>query len=302
MKKIAIMAALAFAATASLAQVTLSGRIAEFVDSTKTGSTTVNSLVNDSSRVIVKAEETLGRGLTARVVIDTTIAADDPKAGSATQIGDRQSTVGLVSKFGSIDLGRKEHSQYITSKNADPFMGTTYASISPDVINDRSRRIGDAAFVGVNLGPVTASYDRSFYTSPTTADATAWSLSGKVGPVTAAVARFETGVDYTNVVTLSGQVAGVTLSTIQSQDKSGTVETKGQLYGASVPVAGTPVTIKGSYGIKTGLTAGDVKAYNLGVNYAFSNRTSVLVAVRDVNTGGTASDVKQYGVGLIHSF
>jgi predicted porin len=302
MKKIVLATVLAVSALSASAQVTLSGRIAPFADSTKTGTTTVNSLVNDASRIIVRAEESLGRGLTARVVIDTAIAVDDPKAGSATQLGDRQATVGLASKVASIDLGRKEHSQYLAVKAADPFGGTTYASVSPDVINDRSRRIGDAVFVGANVGPVTAAYDRSFYTSPTTAEATSWSLGGKVGPVTAAVARFETGADYTNLVTLSGRVAGVTLSTVQSEDKTGAVETKGQLYGVNVPVAKTPVTLRASYGIKTGLAAGDVKAYNVGVHYAFSKRTGVLVAVRDVNAGGTANDVKQYGVGLIHSF
>ena len=302
MKKIALATVLAVSAFAASAQVTVSGRIAEFVDSTKTGSTTVNSLVNDSSRFTVRAEEKIGKGLTARVVVDTTIAADDPKAGSSTQLGDRQSTVGLSSKFGSIDLGRKEHSQYIVMKNADPFSGATYASVSPDVINDRSRRMGDAAFVGLNVGPVTAAYDRSMYTAPATAEATSWSLGGKVGPVTAAVARFESGADHTNVLTLSGQVAGVTLSTIQSEDKTGAVETKGRLYGATVPVHGTPVTLRGSFGTKTGLVAGDVKVYNLGVNYAFSKRTSALVAYRNVDAGGTANDVKQYGVGLVHSF
>jgi len=302
MKKIVLATVLAVSAVAASAQVTLTGRIAEFVDSTKTGSTTVNSLVNDASRVIVRAEEKFGKGLTARVVVDTTIAADDPRAGSATQLGDRQSTVGLSSKFGSIDLGRKEHSQFLAIKAADPFGGATYASISTDMINDRSRRMGDAAFVGAKVGPVTASYDRSMYTNPATAEATSWSLGGKLGPVTAAVARFETGNDYTNLVTLSGQVAGVTLSTIQSEDKTGVVETKGRLYGATVPVHGTPVTLRGSFGTKTGLAAGEVKAYNLGVNYAFSKRTSALVAYRNVDAGGTANDVKQYGVGLIHSF
>ena len=302
MKKIVLATVLAVSAFTASAQVNLSGRIATFADSTKTGTTTVNSLVNDASRIIVKAEESLGRGLTARVVVDTTVAADDPRAGSATQLGDRQATVGLGSKFGFVDLGRKEHSQYLAVKAADPFGGTTYASVSPDVINDRSRRIGDAVFLGTTVGPVSAYYDRSFYTSPTTAEATSWSLGGKVGPVTAALARFESGADYTNLVTLSGQVAGVTLSTVQSEDKTGAVETKGQLYGVNVPVAKTPVTIKATYGIKTGLVAGDVKAYNVGVNYAFSKRTSVLVALRDVNAGGTANDVKQYGVGLVHSF
>ena len=302
MKKIVLATVLAVSAFTASAQVTLSGRIAPFVDSTKTGSTTVNSLVNDASRFTVKAEESLGRGLTARVVVDTTVAVDDPKAGSATQLGDRQSTVGLANKLVSVDLGRKEHSQYLAVKAADPFGGTTYASVSPDVVNDRSRRMGDSAFFGANVGPVTASYDRSMYTNPATAEATSWSLGGKVGPVTAAVARFETGSDYTNLVTLSGQVAGVTLSTIQSEDNTAGVETKGRLYGATVPLVGTPVTLKGSYGIKTGLAAGDVKAYNLGVNYAFSKRTGLLVAVREVNAGGTSNDVKQYGVGLVHSF
>ena len=301
MKKIVLATVLAVSALAASAQVTVYGRIAEFVDSTQTGSVKVNSLVSDSSRVGFKAEEKIG-GLTARVVVETTVAADDPKAGAATQLGDRQSTIGIGYKFGSIDLGRKEHSEYITMKNADPFAGATYASVSPDVINVRDKRIGDGAFLGATVGPVTATYDRSMYTAPATLEATSWSLGGTAGPVTAAVARFASGVDYTNVVTVSGQVVGVTLSTIQSEDKTGVVKTKGHLYGASVPVPGTPLTAKVSYGIKTGLKAGDVKAYNIGVNYAFSKRTSALFAVREVNAGGTANDVKQYGLGLVHSF
>jgi predicted porin len=302
MKKIALATILATVAFAASAQVTVYGRIATFVDSTKTGATEINSLVNDSSRIGFKAEENLGKGLTARVVVETTIAADDPKAGAATQLGDRQSTVGLSSKFGFVDLGRKEHSQYIAIKNADPFAGATYASVSPDVINIRDKRLGDAVFLGTTLGPVTATVDRSQYTASTTAEATSWSLSGKAGPVTVAAARFTTGNDYTNMVTASGELAGVTLSTIQSEDKTGAVETKGHLYGVSAPIPGTAITAKASYGIKTGLKTGDVKAYNLGVNYAFSKRTSVMVAYRNVDTNGTASDVKQYGVGLVHAF
>ena len=302
MKKIVLATVLAVSAFTASAQVTVYGRVAEFVDSTKTGSTTVNSLVNDSSRIGIRAQEALGRGLTARVVVETTVAADDPKTGSSTQLGDRQSTVGLASKFASVDLGRKEHSQYIAMKNVDPFGGGNYATINSDINNDRSKRLGDTVFVSANVGPVTASYDRSMYSNPATVDANSWSLGGKVGPVTAAIARFETGADYTNVVTLSGQVAGVTLSTIQSEDKTGAVETKGQLYGVTVPVAKTPVTLRGSYGIKTGLAAGDVTAYNLGAGYAFSKRTSVLVAYRNVDAAGTDNDIKQYGVGLVHSF
>jgi predicted porin len=301
MKNTILATMLALATTAASAQVSVYGRLSEFVDSTKTGTTTVKSLVNDSSRIGFKAEEKLGTGLTARVVVETSVAADDPKTGAATQLGDRQSTVGLTSKFGSVDLGRKEHSEYITMKTADPFGGANYASVSPDVINVRDKRIGDGAYLGTTIGPVSATYDRSMYTNPATAEATSWSLASKVGPVTAAVARFASGADHTNVVTVSGKVAGLELSTIQSTDKTGAVETKGHFYGVTAPI-NAAVSVKGSYGTKTGLAAGEVKAYNLGVNYAFSKRTVASVAYRSVDAGGTANDVKQVGLGLTHSF
>lgn len=301
MKNTILATMLALATTAASAQVTVYGRLGEFVDSTKTGTTTVKSLVNDSSRFGIRAEEKLGTGLTARAVVETSVAADDPKTGSATQLGDRQSTVGLASRFGSVDLGRKEHSEYITMKNADPFGGGNYATITSDINNDRSKRIGDGAYLATNVGPVNVTYDRSMYTAPATLEATSWSMGGKIGPVTAAVARFASGVDHTNVVTVSGKVAGLELSTIQSKDKTGVVETKGQMYGVTAPINNT-VSVKGSFGTKTGLAAGDVKAYNLGVNYAFSKRTSASFAYRNVNAGGTANDVKQVGLGLTHNF
>jgi len=301
MKKIALATLLAATTMVATAQVSVYGKISEFADSTQTGTVKINSLVNDSSRFGIKAEEKLGHGLSARVIVETSVAADDPKAGATTQLGDRQSTIGLSSKFGTIDLGRKEHSEYITVKNADPFSGATYASVSVDVVNTRDRRIGDGVYLATNIGPVSAMYDRSMYTSPAVLEATSWSLSGKLGPVTAAVARFESGTDYTNVITATGKLDGVELSTIQTEDKTGTIATKGHFYGVTAPVTG-PLSVKASYATKTGLAAGEVKAYNVGVNYAFSKRTNMLVAYRNVDAGGTSNDVKQVGIGLSHSF
>ena len=301
MKNTILATMLVLAATAASAQVVVYGRLSEFVDSTKTGDTTVKSLVNDSSRIGFKAEEKLSNGLTVSAVVETSIAADDPKTGATTQLGDRQSTIGMASKFGSFDLGRKEHSEYRTIKAADPFGGAVYGSISSDIVNDRSRRIGDGAFLNTNVGPVNVAYDRSMYSNPATPEATAWSIGGAIGPVTTAVSRFSTGTDYTNLVTVSGKVAGLTLSTIQSEDKIGAVETKGHFYGVSTPVT-REITAMGSFGTKTGLTAGDVKAYNLGVNYAFSKRTNASVAYRSLDAAGTANDVTQFGVGLTHRF
>jgi predicted porin len=301
MKKTILATILVLAATTAAAQVVIYGRVSQFVDSTQTGAATVKSLVNDASRIGFRAQEKLSNGLTANVVVETSIAADDPRTGANTQLGDRQSTVGLASKFGSFDLGRKEHSQFIAIKAADPFGGPTYGSISSDIINDRSRRIGDGTFLNTRIGPVNIAYDRSMYTNPATAEATAWSIGGKVGPITAAVARFETGANYTNVLTASGKVAGITLSTIQSEDKTGAIETKGHFYGVSAPVT-KEIRAIGSFGTKTGLAAGDFKAYNIGVNYAFSKRTNTTIAYRRLDAGGTANDVKQFGVGLTHRF
>jgi predicted porin len=301
MKKIALATLLAATTMVATAQVSVYGKISEFADSTQTGTVKINSLVNDSSRFGIKAEEKLGHGLSARVVVETSIAADDPKAGATTQLGDRQSTIGLSSKFGTIDLGRKEHSEYITMKNADPFGGANYASVSVDVVNTRDKRIGDGVYLATNFGAVSAMYDRSMYTAPATLEATSWSIGGKLGPVAAAVARFESGTDYTNVITATGKLAGLELSTIQTEDKTGKIATKGHFYGVTAPVTG-PLSVKASYATKTGLVAGETKAYNVGVNYAFSKRTNVLVAYRNVNAGGTVNDVKQVGFGLSHSF
>ena len=301
MKKIAIATLLAATTLVATAQVSVYGKISEFTDNTKTGTVKVNSLVNDSSRFGIKAEEKLGHGLSARVVVETSVVADDPKVGAATQLGDRQSTIGLSSTYGSIDLGRKEHSEYITMKNADPFGGANYASVSVDVVNVRDKRISDGTYLATSFGPVSATYDRSMYTAPATLEATSWSLSGKLGPVTTAVARFASGVDYTNVVTVAGKVVGVELSTIQTEDKTGIVKTKGHFYGVTAPVTG-PLSVKVSYGNKTGLAAGEVKAYNVGFNYAFSKRTNAMFAYRTVDAGGKTNDVKQVGLGLSHSF
>jgi predicted porin len=55
------------------------------------------------------------------------------------------------------------------------------------------------------------------------------------------------------------------------------------------------VTTKVSYGTRS---LGDVKAYNLGADYALSKNTAISVAYRNVNS----ADTKQMGVGLTHRF
>ncbi len=101
MKKLVLAAFLAVASLAATAQVSVYGLVREYVDNTKVGNTTVTSMVDDTSRIGFKANEALGNGLSARVVVETGFSGNDAALGADTKLGNRQSTVGLASKNGS---------------------------------------------------------------------------------------------------------------------------------------------------------------------------------------------------------
>ena len=84
--------------------------------------------------------------------------------------------------------------------------------------------------------------------------------------------------------------------TYTHSDDKGVVKSKGDLIGAAKAFG--PYTAKASYG----RTNQDVNAYSVGVGYAFSKRTDLEVAYRNVDKVGASADVAQVGVGLIHRF
>ena len=108
MKKITLAALLAVATLGASAQVTISVKYSIWEDSTKTGSARSGSVVTDpTSNINITAKEDLGGGLSARAVVETTIGTTNTVDGTSnTQLGDRQSTVGLASKMGSIAVFR----------------------------------------------------------------------------------------------------------------------------------------------------------------------------------------------------
>jgi len=138
---------------------------------------------------------------------------------------------------------------------------------------------------------VTVSYDRT--QGGTGIDATSYGAVATFAGFTATAARFEQGTETSTVVGLSTNVAGTRLTYTHS-DNEGVVNSKGDLIGVAKTFGS--YTAKASYG----RTNTDVKAYSVGVGYAFSKRTDVEVAYRNVNT--TAQDIAQVGVGLIHRF
>lgn len=298
MKKIAIAAALAVTSLVASAQVTVSGKVSQWVDSTSTGGNKVTAMpLEPTSNIGFTAREDLGNGLSARAVVETSLRGNSVDGSNNTQLGDRQSTVGLANRLGSVDLGRNVHSQFLAVSNNDPF-NTLYGSVAGDVHNLRGLRFSNGTFISVSpIAGMTATYDRS-NNAPGQADATAASVSGRLAMINATAAVYESGAEKSTVVGANTKFGNTTVSYVHSDNQSLTVgETKkGDLVGVAHKIGA--YTAKASYG----RTNTEVKAYNLGVDYALSKRTEVGVAYRNVNLAGTSQDIKQIGAGLTLRF
>ena len=295
MKKVLLALTLAVAGVAS-AQVGIYGRVGTYLDNTKTGTATVQGMANDLSHFGIRATENLGGGLTARATYETYIQANSPET-STTAFGDRQSTVGIAHKMGSVDLGRSVHTHFLAVSNNDPF-GTLIGSSAADVHNLRGLRLSNAAFTSVNFGNVSASFDRSTGAVGTAADPYAASLVAAVGPAVLTYARYEAGAETSDVLAARAKFGATTVYGIASDNKGTTANTnRGQLVGAAHNLGG-PITVKASYGrIENG-----IKSYNVGAEYAFSKKTYAQVLYRTVEGTSAATDVKQVAGGLVVQF
>lgn len=293
MKKAIISAALMATAALASAQVTVYGRLNATVDSTKTNTATVNSMINDASRIGFRVSEDLGHGLSARAVVETAIASHDPTTGGDTQLGNRQSTVGLAAKAGSLDLGRHLHGVFTTLADGDAF-GAGYGSLAGDVHNLRGLRMSNAVFARFTALPgVAVGMDRTHTAAGT--EATVYSVSGKIAGVAVAAARFDQGAEKSTVAS-AAVTRGNTGVFYSYSDNEGAVNSQGHLVGVSQKLGA--VTAKAGYG----RTNSEVRAYNVGAEYAFSKRTDLLVSYRNVDAAGANADVKQVGVGITHRF
>lgn len=276
------------------AQVALSGKVSAIVDNSKTGTTASSTqlVTEPTSNFALSVNEKLNGGLTARAVIETSLKGNT-FGGDETRIGDRQSTVGLANKFGSVDLGRNVHSHFLAIASNDVF-STLYGSVAGDVHNLRGLRKADAVFVNVTpVKGVSVAYERTL-NNPTT-DATVVAASGRFMKVNVNVARFEQGVEKSIIVGLNTKLAGNTLTLIHSDDQ-GLVNSKGNTLGVSRAFG--HITAKASLG----RADHDVKAHSVGADYAFSKRTALNVAYRNVDRAGVSGDVKGFGVGVTHLF
>jgi len=305
MKKIVLAAVLATASLAATAQVSLSGKVSEWVDNTKVGSTKSTSMVTEpTSNFAIGAKESLGKDLVARAVVETSLSGNTID-GSGTKLGDRQMTVGFATKLGSIDFGRNVHSHFLAVTSNDAF-GTLYGSVAGDVHNLRGLRMGDAVFVTVNpVKNVALSYDRA------QGGAEAFGVNSSVMGFNVAVARFQNGSETSNVLAFNRKFGKATTAFFSHSDDRGAVNSKGDLVGATHRMG--HITLKASYGRQTNdlnpFVVGpsskpdtSVTAYALGADYHLSKRTEVGVAFKNVNRFGSDNDVQTVGLGFTHRF
>lgn len=290
-KKILVTTAMAAASLAATAQVGLSGKVSMYGDNTKTGAVSATNIVTEpTSNIAFSAQEKLGSGMTARAVVETSISGNNI-TGAGTQLGDRQRTVGLSSRLGSLDLGRSVHSQFLAVTSNDAF-GTLYGSVAGDVHNLRGLRLDNATFITANLGKnLGLTHDRSQDAN----GATSYGVSATLGPVKTNIARFEQGRERSDVLGARFNLGSASVFYSHS-DNRGANASKGNLVGVAQKLGAT--TVKASYG----KTNTDTVAYAVGADHALSKRTDISVAYRNVDSRGSVNDVKQVGVGITHRF
>jgi predicted porin len=295
MKKYALVMALALAASLAQADVAVYGKVRQYMDNDKVGTASgVTALTNDTSRIGFKASEKLSNGLTATAVFETGVGADAP---AATTFGDRESTVGLAGNGFAVRAGRAKHSYDDAVGSFSPI--DDYAAFTSTVHVKPTSRIQNAVFGSANVGPATVRYDHGLSEVAGGTDVQSGSAAAKFGPVAVGAARHTgSGSDYT-AAGASYNAGFATVYGLWSEKKTaGAVANTGKSVGVAVPVTGTPVTVKGSYGINTA----DTKAYNLAATYAFSKTVLAHAVYRKENAVLTSADRQQFGVGLEYNF
>lgn len=288
MKKLLIATLMAVVGTAASAQVTLSGKVGLYAENAKVGGADRNSVVTEpTSNFAITATEKLGNGLSARAVVETSVQGNTID-GDGTRLGDRQGTVGVATRLGSLDLGRNVHGHFLALTSNDAF-STLYGSVAGDVHNLRGLRLSNGVFASMTpMKNVRVGLDA-------TNGVNVYSLGGSMKNLNLSLARFDNNNERSDVFGARANLGATTVFYTHSDDR-GLVTSKGNLVGATHKVG--PWTAKASYG----KTDRDVRAYALGVDYAMSKRTSLGVAFNDVDRVGVAGDVRRVGLGVVHLF
>lgn len=271
------------AAPAALAQsnVTVYGIVDLFVESANAGNGTVRRVESggrDGSRLGFTGREDLGGGLNARFTLEMGILADNGTFDQGGLAWGRQAYVGLAGPWGSIDLGRQNTPQFLTTYVLDPFLLGQSGNLWNVSGYLNFRQNSAIVYATPNLGSMSA----RLMAAPS---------SGSSAPY----GRYMAGsVMY---------AAGPLMLTASLDRIAGLGSTPDQEY---TVVGGTYAL--GSAKIYAGLqllknTVGfpqssiDARVYNLGTRIGFGNTTVVAQVARHDERGRMGRDASLVGVG-----
>ncbi len=286
------------------------------------------------SRWGIKGQEDLGGGMKARFALEGTLLNDTGGAGvptgnpSTTSLFDREATVGIVTNYGAIDVGRQNIVGIMSVGMADP-LGLGFASSSPNVLFSAMNNAAVYGSYGANRGGTALRQNNSVkYTSPVykglsfavmrafgeqAGDAQKSSYqggavlynSGKLA-VAGAYARLK---DVTNTDLLTSHAYGVKYAfpavTLKSTYSHNTLRSSGRKIavfgiGADVPVAPAFLLTAAAYQVKrSGDLKDDARQLILIGRYLMSKRTTGYVSI---GHAGTDSVIKEGQINLAQNF
>jgi predicted porin len=307
---IAVLGAFAGAASAQ-SSVTVYGFIDQGVGKTF-GTKDKGILDAAGSRIGFKGVEDLGGGLKAVFGIEHRLNPDTGTSASAN-FWNGYSTVGLVSEYGMVNIGRQYTPAFLMIQNQiDPFGGDTqgagrdvgmrFGGITKVRVADSIRY--DLTLGGFNLGasiaegasnggdkkPVSIAANYAAgpiwvgigYENPADADDKVWNIGG----------RYNFGFATFSL----GYGKGTTAST------AGSLDAKGWLVGVTVPVGA--FDLKAMYANNDVDVLGQTKKAGIGAQYNLSKRTKLYADVGKIGGSATipVTEKTGYDLGIQHKF
>lgn len=313
---LAVLGAFAGAASAQ-SSVTIYGKLDQAIGKLA-GSEDKQVMDNTGSRIGFRGVEDLGGGLKAVFGIEHRFFPDTGTQANAN-FWNGYSTVGLVTQFGMVNLGRQYTPAFIMIQNQiDPFGGDTVAAgrdVGMRFGGTSKVRVADSirydlSVAGFNFGASIAEGNAANGGGVTGADDKPFSIAGNY-----AAGPFWIGVGYENPASEEDKVWNIGgrynfgFMTLAAGYGKGTTaagaDVKGWLIGATVPVGA--FDLKAMYATNKVDGGTELKKAGIGAHYNLSKRTKIYADVAKI--GGTATVVPVvlesktgYDLGIQHNF
>jgi predicted porin len=267
---------------------------------------------NTGSRLGFRGVEDLGGGLKAVFGIEHRFSPDTGTQANPN-FWNGYSTVGLVTQFGMVNLGRQYTPAFIMMQNQiDPFGGDTVAAgrdigmrfggITKVRVADSIRY--DLSVAGFNFG---ASIAESASNNGGVSDDKPVSLAANyaVGPVWVGVGYENPASEEDKVWNIGGRYnfGFMTLAAGYGKGTTATgADAKGWLIGATVPVGA--FDLKAMYATNDVDGLGETKKAGIGAHYNLSKRTKVYADATKIGGSATAALEHKtgYDLGIQHNF